>query len=180
MLLLGGQTVNNHKHDIDLINYSWYVNDESAIDDITPISNIYDDSSYNSECNVFTTGVLSRAKRTQFIRIAWVNLGNNTEFPGYKIYDWSNGTPILLKEDIVQLDPIESKITDFKIVTTGYGDCLDVKLYEIRLCIICRKKSIFGKNYKENIIANIFGISDNGVNNEGNTVLYSQLINKTD
>lgn len=170
--------MSNHKQDIDLINYSWYVNDESAIDDINSISNMCDDPSFDSECNTFTTGVLSRDKCTHFIRIAWVNLGNNTEFPRYKIYDWSNGTPILLKEDIVQLDPIESKITDFKIVTLGY-DCLDVKYYEIRLCIACRKKSIFSKNCKKDIIANIFGISNSGINNEGNTILYSELI-KTD
>ncbi|MBC8060820.1 MAG: hypothetical protein H7Y18_09155 [Clostridiaceae bacterium] len=114
----------------------------------------------------FTTGVLTRAQLTDFIRISWVNLGMNSEFLKYQVYDWSNGTPILLTADFVQLDPIEVKLSDIKIVTSGYGDSLDVKLYEVRLNIINKK----------NTIVNIFGISDTGIISEGNTVLYRQLV----
>lgn len=114
----------------------------------------------------FTTGVLTRDQLTQSIRITWANLGCNSELLEYQVYDWSNGTPVLLKEDFVQLDPIEGKISDIEIITSGYGDSLDVELYEIRLFIILKKE----------VIVNIFGISDTGIINEGNTVLYSELI----
>ena len=114
----------------------------------------------------FTTGVLSRNELTDFIRITWANLGDNSGYHRYQIFDWSNTTPILLKSDIVQLEPMESKVTDFRIVSSGYGDLLDVKFYEIRLFNIS----------STNTIANIFGIGDTGIINEGNTVLFSQII----
>lgn len=114
----------------------------------------------------FTTGVLARNQLTNSIQIAWSNLGNNSQFLKYQVYDWSNGTPILLKADIVQLDPMEGKISDIKIATSIYEDSLAVSFYEVRLSIIS----------KRNTIVNIFGVSDTGIINEGNTVLYSQLI----
>lgn len=114
----------------------------------------------------FTTGVLTRNLLTNFIRITCANLGNKSAFVNYQIYDWSNGTPIILKTDIVVLGPIEVKFSDIKISTSIYGDSLNAKLYEIRLDIIGKKDTI----------VNIFGISDTGIINDGNTVLYKKLV----
>lgn len=120
-------------------------------------------------CEGFTTGVLSRNVLTDFIRITWVNLGDDPERHRFQIFDWSNGTPVLLKSDVVQLDTMESKVTDFTIFSSGYGDILDVKFYEVRLFNF----------HRSNTIANIFGISNTGIINEGNTVLFSQLTRGT-
>ena len=114
----------------------------------------------------FTTGVLTRDQLTDFIRITWVNLGSNSEFHKYQVYDWSKGSPILLRTELVQINPMEAKSSDIKVVSSGYGDLLDVKQYEVRLSIA----------HKKNNIVNIFGLSNAGVINEGNTILYSQLI----
>lgn len=116
----------------------------------------------------FTTGALTKDLLTNFIRITCANLEDTSAFINYKIYDWSNGTPIILKTDIVVLDPTEVKFSDIKISTSVYGDSLNAKLYEIRLNII-------GKD----TIVNIFGISDTGIINEGNTVLYKNLVHIT-
>lgn len=114
----------------------------------------------------YTTGVLTRNQLTNFIRITWANLGKDSELLKYRVYDWSDGTPILIKEDLVQLDPKEGKISDIEIASSIYGDCLDIKLYEVRLSII----------HECNTIVNIFGISNAGIISEGNTVLYKQLV----
>lgn len=129
-------------------------------------NNSCDNQCCNSKCEGFTTGVLSRNVLTDFIRITWVNLGDDPECHRYQIFDWSDGTPVLLKSDVVQLDPMESKVIDFTIFSSGYGDILDVEFYEVRIFNFCRS----------NTIANIFGISNAGIINEGNTVLFSQLI----
>ncbi len=116
----------------------------------------------------YTTGVLTRDQITNFVRITWVNLGKDSELLKYRVYDWSNGTPILLKGDLVQLDPMEGKISDIQVATSIYGDCLDIKLYEVRLSII----------HQSSTVVNIFGISDTGIISGGNTVLYSQLVHR--
>lgn len=114
----------------------------------------------------YTTGVLTRDQITNFVRINWVNLGKDLELLRYRVYDWSNGTPILFKEDLVQLDPKEGKISDIEIASSIYGDSLDIKLYEVRLSII----------HQCNTVVNIFGISDTGIISAANTVLYNELV----
>jgi len=116
----------------------------------------------------FTTGALTKDLLTNFIRITCANLEDISAIINYKIYDWSNGTPIILKTDVIVLDPPEVKFSDINISTSVYGDSLNAKLYEIRLDIASK-----------NTIVNIFGISDTGIINESNTVLYKNLVHIT-
>ncbi|NMM65329.1 hypothetical protein HBE96_22385 [Clostridium sp. P21] len=113
----------------------------------------------------FSTGILTRKEATSYVRISLVNLGENTEFVDYKVYNWNDEIPFVIESKVVQLDSYESKINDVNIVSMCYGDRLDANLYEVRLSLI----------HNKSVIASICEIGNSKVYNEGNTIFHSQL-----
>jgi len=114
---------------------------------------------YMSDSKILTTGVLNRHIDTQSAHVELVNLDpNSSRTITVQVYSW-NGSPTLLNQQTFNIPPNQSRTFNQNVANTVH--------YEVRLIV----------KRDEDVVVNVFGTSppNNQTNQEGNTVLYSQL-----
>lgn len=114
----------------------------------------------------YSTGVLTRSEGTEVIRINFVNTVKRIQEVHFSFYDWSTLVPVLIKFEAVYINASECEVSDIRIISTGYGDLLNSKQYEVRLSLPSN----------DSIITNIYGTTARGEVNPANTILHNQLV----
>ncbi|MGG1680333.1 hypothetical protein ACIFOT_32270 [Neobacillus sp. NRS-1170] len=112
-----------------------------------------------SDSKILTTGVLNRHINTQVAHVELVNLDPNSfRKITVQVYSW-NTTPTLLNQVIFNIPPNQNRVFSQNVANTVH--------YEVRLIV----------KRDEDVVVNVFGTSppNNQTNQEGNTVLYSEL-----
>lgn len=112
-----------------------------------------------SDSKILTTGVLNRNTNTTTAHVELVNLDpDSNRTITVQVIGWI-GTPTILDQQTFNLPPNQN--TSFLVNVST------VVHYEVRLIV----------NRDEDVVVNVFGTGANVLaNQEGNTVLYSQLI----
>jgi hypothetical protein len=112
-----------------------------------------------SDSRILTTGVLNRHINTQSAHVELVNLDpNSSRTITVQVYSW-NGSPTLLNQQTFNIPPNQSWTFNQNVSNNVH--------YEVRLIV----------KRDEDVVVNVFGTSppNEQTNQEGNTVLYSQL-----